>query len=104
MLMKAIYLSESQLERKFYDSVKRIGGLPLKFISPGRAGVPDRIVLMPEGKIYFVELKKPNGKISMIQDYIFKNFAALGFKVHIINSVESLEKFLKVITDGTSNF
>ena len=92
--MRTIYHSESQLERKFFDKVKHLGGMPLKFISPGRAGVPDRIVLMPKGKIYFVEMKNEIGQTSPIQDYIFAQFKKLGFKVHIINSVESLEKFI----------
>ena len=97
--MKMIYLSESQLERKFYDKVKRLGGLPLKFVSPGRAGVPDRIVLMPEGKIYFVEMKSEVGQTSAIQKYIFSKFTKLGFKVNIIHNEKTLEKFLSEITN-----
>ena len=102
--MRTIYHSESQLERKLYDKIKHLGGLPLKFISPGRAGVPDRIVLMPGGKVYFVEMKSSVGQTSIIQDYVFKKFSELGFKVHIINSVESLKNFLSVITDEETNF
>ena len=96
-MMKTIYHSESQLEKNFCLKIKKLGGLPLKFISPGRAGVPDRIVLMPKGKIYFVEMKNEIGKTSLIQDYVFKVFTDFGFKVHIINSVESLENFLSEI-------
>jgi len=92
--MKTIYHSESQLERKFCEKIKKLGGMALKFISPGRAGVPDRIVLMPEEKIYFVEMKSEVGNTSIIQEYVFKKFSELGFKVHIINSVESLENFI----------
>ena len=102
--MRTIYHSESQLERKLCDKIKHLGGLPLKFVSPGRAGVPDRIILMPNGKIYFVEMKSSVGQTSIIQDYVFKKFSELGFKVHIINSVESLKNFLSVITDEKTNF
>ena len=102
--MKTIFHSESQLERKFCDKIKHLGGLPLKFVSPGRAGVPDRIVLMPGGKIYFVEMKSEVGEISILQDYVFKKFTELGFKVHIINSVESLKKFLSEIKNAETNF
>ena len=102
--MKMIYHSESQLERKFCDKIKHLGGLPLKFVSPGRAGVPDRIVLMPHGKIYFVEMKSSAGQTSIIQEYVFKKFSELGFKVHIINSVESLENFLSKIKNEETNF
>ena len=99
-MMKTTYHSESQLERKFCDKIKHFGGLPLKFISPGRAGVPDRIVLLPGGKIYFVELKNEVGKTSIIQEYVFEKFERLGFKVKIINSVESLNNFLQEVSDG----
>lgn len=98
--MKTIYLSESQLEKKFCEKIKSLGGMPLKFVSPGRAGVPDRIVLFPNGKIFFVELKSSRGNTSIIQEYIFKKFSKLGFPVKIINSVESLEKFLSEIENG----
>ena len=97
MKLKTIYHSESQLEKIFCDKIKKLGGLPLKFVSPGRAGVPDRIILLPGGKFYFVEMKNEIGKTSIIQEYIFEKFAKLGFKVHIINSVESMKNFLSGI-------
>ena len=92
-----IYHSESQLERKLFERVKKMGGMCLKFVSPGRAGVPDRIILMPEGKIYFVEMKSPRGEINPIQEYVFEKFSRLGFKVHIINSDEAIKNFLQEI-------
>lgn len=91
------YLSESQLEEKFCKKIKKIGGMALKFMSPGRAGVPDRIILMPGGKIYFVEMKSSNGPVNPIQEYIFEKFEELGFKVHILNSENSVKKFLEKI-------
>ena len=100
--MKTIYHSESQLERKFCDEVKKVGGMALKFISPSCAGVPDRIVLMPNKKIYFVEMKSEVGKISNIQKYIFKKFSELGFKVYILNSEEKIKNFLAEICIGES--
>ena len=52
-------MPEKQLEYLFLTEVKRVGGLALKFVSPGFAGVPDRLVLIPDGKIGFVEVKAP---------------------------------------------
>ena len=96
-LRKTIYHSESQLEKKFCEKIKSFGGMALKFVSPGRAGVPDRIILLPNGKIYFVEMKSSIGKTSIIQEYIFEKFERLGFKVHIINSDDAIKNFFAEI-------
>ena len=95
--MMTTYLSESQLEENLCKKIKKLGGMALKFMSPGRAGVPDRIILMPGGKIYFVEMKSSNGPVNPIQEYIFEKFEELGFKVHILNSEQTIENFLKKV-------
>ena len=91
------YLSESQLEENLCRRIKKLGGMALKFMSPGRAGVPDRIILMPGGKIYFVEMKSSNGPVNPIQEYVFEKFEELGFKVHILNSEQTIENFIQKI-------
>ena len=58
---------ESKIENKLEIEVKKRGGMALKFVSPGLAGVPDRIVLMPKGKVAFVELKAPGKKMRVLQ-------------------------------------
>lgn len=60
-------MREREVEKHLVDRVKEIGGLCWKFTSPGTAGVPDRIVILPWGKVVFVELKAPNGKLRPIQ-------------------------------------
>ena len=50
-------IRESEIERHLAVSVKKLGGMAVKFVSPGLDGVPDRIVLLPERKIAFVELR-----------------------------------------------
>ena len=52
-------MMERAIEQHFVAETKKRGGLALKFVSPGMDGVPDRIVLMPGGKMAFVELKAP---------------------------------------------
>ncbi len=66
-------MRESTFEAKFGKMVKRQGGLSYKWVSPGNAGVPDRIVFFPPGTwigetlvegIWFVELKSTKGKLT----------------------------------------
>ena len=52
-------MREKTIEQKFVMEVKRVGGLAVKFTSPGFDGVPDRIALLPGGKMAFVEVKLP---------------------------------------------
>ena len=52
-------MRESSIESKFRDEVKEVGGMAYKFVSPGNAGVPDRVVILQGGKSGFVELKRP---------------------------------------------
>lgn len=60
-------MRESEVEKHLVKKVKELGGLCWKFTSPGTAGVPDRIVILPWGKVVFVELKAPYGKLRPIQ-------------------------------------
>ena len=55
-------MNEKLLEKKLREEVKKLGGLALKFTSSTYTGMPDRIVLMPKGKVYFVELKTTGQK------------------------------------------
>ena len=53
---------ENTVERRFNLLARRHGGLSLKWVSPGRLGVPDRLLFMPGGRLYLVELKRPGGR------------------------------------------
>ena len=95
--------SEKQIEKKFCDKVKSIGGMALKFMATACAGVPDRIVLLPNGKVYFVELKREGGRISAIQNIMFEKFQRLGSPVRIISTEKMIDEFIaEVCEDVTS--
>ena len=75
---------EKDIEKRLVREVKKLGGLCLKWVSPGNSGVPDRIVLMPGGKAIFVELKRPGGREGALQRYWRANLRALGFGCYTI--------------------
>jgi len=71
---------EKEIERALRNLVEHHGGLCLKWVCPGWAGVPDRIVLLPGGRVVFVELKRPKGgKVSPLQLWWSDRLARLGF-------------------------
>jgi len=83
-------MRERDLERFTTMFIKSRGGLALKFISPGHAGVPDRLVLMPGGKMCFMELKAPGRKPRPLQVRRIKQLRALGFKVFVVDRKEQI--------------
>jgi len=79
---------ESEIEKTLIIEAKKHGGVALKFVSPGMIGVPDRIVLMKNGKMAFVELKAPGKKLRLIQEKRKLQLENLGFKVYVIDNIE----------------
>lgn len=100
-------MKEKTIEERFRDKVKELKGLALKFFCVSFTGVPDRLVLMPGGRIWFVELKAPGKKTSFQkgntdvpktrQDFVIKQLRKLGFGVYIIDSHQEVDEFLNLI-------
>ncbi len=89
--------SEKQIETRLRLKVKAAGGIALKFVSPGFNGVPDRLVFMPSGRVYLVELKAPGKRLTKLQFKVMAMFKELGFKYYIIDSYEAVEEFINDI-------
>lgn len=91
-------MKEGQLERRLKREVVKLGGQALKFVSPGMAGVPDRIVLLPNGRIHFVEMKAPGEKLRPLQEKRAKDLTSLGFSVYTIDSLETIDSFIREVS------
>ncbi len=89
--------SEKLIERKLVDAVKAKGGICVKFYSAYQRGVPDRIVLMPQGRVYFVELKSTGKKPTKLQELFIGKLRSLGFIVEVIDTIEKLNEFVNRI-------
>ena len=83
-------MREKQIENKLTTEAKKLGGIALKFVSPSFDGMPDRLVLMPDGHIAFVELKAPGKKPRPLQLSRHRLLRSLGFRVYVIDSVEQI--------------
>ena len=90
-------MREKVIEQKLTLMVKRQGGICPKFVSPGFAGMPDRVVLMPDGHIGFVEVKAPGETPRPLQMARHKLLRDLGFKVYLLDSVEQIGGILDEI-------
>jgi hypothetical protein len=83
-------LIESHLRRK----IKNVGGVALKFTSPNYDGMPDRIVLLPNGRIYFVELKVAGKKATPKQLKVHGMLRKLGFNVLVLDNKLAVDEFV----------
>jgi len=83
-------MTEKYIEQKLVKAVKAMGGMALKFTSPGFDGVPDRIVLLPMARMAFIELKAPGKKMRPLQVRRKRQLEALGFLVYCIDGVDQI--------------
>ena len=90
-------MREASIEHRLFTGVKKAGGWALKFTSPGHAGVPDRIVLLPEGRLIFVELKKETGKLTPLQIETHNKLRNLGFDVRTLYGKDYVEGFIREV-------
>ena len=88
-------MREKTIETKLVQSVCSRGGLALKFSSPACDGVPDRLALLPGGKIAFIELKAPGKTLRPLQVRRKRQLEALGFSVYCIDRPEQIETVLQ---------
>ena len=89
--------SEKYVEQKLVTKTKKMGGLAVKFVSPGLDGVPDRLILFPGGKVAFAELKAPGKKLRPLQEKRKRTLEGLGFRVYVIDNVEQIGGILHEI-------
>ncbi len=90
-------MREKTIEQKLAAAVKKYGGICPKFTSPGFDGMPDRIVLMPNGKMAFVEVKAPGEKPRPLQLARHGMLRKLGYQVYVLDDAEQIEAMIQKI-------
>jgi hypothetical protein len=90
---------ESKIEEWLNSQIKKLGCKSYKFVSPGNPGVPDRIYLLPGGKVYFVELKRIIGKLSGVQMWQREQFLQMGATFKTVYGMEQAKDLVKEIKD-----
>ncbi len=94
-------MKEKQIEQKLVKEIKAAGGLALKFVSPGQSGVPDRLLLFPNGVAAFVELKAPGKKPIAIQKVMIQKLRNLGFPVFVIDDQKQIKEVINIAANSS---
>ena len=90
-------MREKIIEQKLVQSVKAHGGICPKLVCPGMAGMPDRLVLLLDGKMGFVEVKAPGEKPRPLQAARHRILSWLGYKVFVLDDSEEIEGIVNEI-------
>ena len=88
---------EKTIEMQLVKAVRNEGGLALKFISPGFDGMPDRLLLLPDGKMAFVEVKAPGKKPRALQEARHGMLRHLGFRVYVVDAIGKIQEIINDI-------
>lgn len=94
-------MKEKQVEQKLVKAVRDAGGMCPKLVAPGMDGMPDRMVLLPGGRIGFVEVKSPGKVPRPLQLARHRQLRALGFQVFVLDDLEQVPIVVVAIKGGT---
>lgn len=89
---------EKAVEAYLRQRVKAAGGIALKLVCPGWTGVPDRLIVLPGGRVYFAETKDFGKKPRLKQQLMHERLRALGFQVFVPDSKDAVDSMLEEIT------
>ena len=86
---------EKTLEKKLVAEVKKRNGWAIKLLAGLVSGLPDRLCLLPGGRLFFAEIKGTGLKPTKIQKFVQDKIRDLGFRVEVVDSTEKLNQILK---------
>lgn len=88
---------EREIEKRLIDEVNKLKGLCLKLNSQSANGIPDRLVLLPGKRIYFIETKRPGEDLRSLQKYWKRKIIDFGFNYKKIDCMEDVYKFIEEV-------
>lgn len=87
--------SEKVIERKLVQAIKEKNGMCIKLLCDQLIGLPDRLCLLPNGRLIFVEVKTTGQKPRKIQLAMHNRLRTLGFEVEVIDTINALNNFIE---------
>lgn len=88
---------EKDIERYMRKEIEKMGGMFLKWVSPGNDGVPDRIVILPGGEIVFIELKDDGGKVSQLQEWWIVRLRESGCFARVVRGMDEARDAIRIM-------
>lgn len=89
---------EGHIEQWLGNKVRQLGCLYYKFVSPGNAGVPDRLLVLPDGRVWFVELKDEHGKLSPQQIRQGCRLEKCKAKFFVVYGMDGAQNLVNILT------
>lgn len=89
---------EKTLEKKLVKAVENINGWAIKLPAVYVSGIPDRLVLLPKGVLFFVEMKRKGERPRKLQTIVHNRLERLGFKVYVIDTEQQINEVLNEYT------
>ena len=93
-------MREKAIELKLVQAIKKAGGLAIKFTSPGLDGMPDRLVILPGGRMAFVEVKAPGQKPRPLQLLRHGGLRRLGCQVFVLDDADQIPELMQKAMEG----
>ena len=90
-------MQEKTIEKKLREEVRKLGGYAIKFFCQTFTGLPDRIILMPGGRIWFAEIKTTGKKPTARQHLVHEMLRKMSFSVHVVDDQPGLDSLLNEI-------
>lgn len=87
-------MKEKIIEKYLVQRVKDLGGRAYKFTSPAHRGVADRVVCLPNGQTWFIELKAPDGRLSELQKIFASDMTLMNQKYACLWSKEQIDGWI----------
>lgn len=94
---------EKEIEAYIRREIVKLGGLFLKFVSPGNGGVPDRIAVFPDGRVVFTELKTAMGCLSRVQRYQIRMLRERHQQVCVVYGKRGAVDFVRDMADHVTS-
>lgn len=94
---------EKDIEAWLNKQIEKMGGIAYKFVSPGNPGVPDRIYILPDGRVWFVELKQQFGRVANIQKWQRQRLQDLGCNYRLVRGMDDAKVFVKQLEGGSGS-
>lgn len=98
-MMASKYETENSVETRLVNKIKKMGGWCIKLPAIHMTGIPDRLCLVPMGRVIFVELKATGKEPSPIQRVVHKQLLKIGFKVRVIDSKLGVDEFIESLNN-----